>query len=92
MVTSTTTTLLEEELANYRRRINIATGNVQREPWREGDHDDHLFALCLTGWAWSLFDIEYLTEEEEEAMRDARMTQPAGYAPLTGTPMPPRVS
>jgi hypothetical protein len=44
--------VLEEELANYRLRQNLATGNVAFEPLREGQHDDLLFAVCLGGWAW----------------------------------------
>jgi hypothetical protein len=44
--------VLEEELANYRLRQNLATGNVAFEPLREGQHDDLLFAVCLGCWAW----------------------------------------
>jgi Terminase RNaseH-like domain len=38
---------LVNELKSYRRTTNIATGNMAFEPWRESDHDDLLFALCL---------------------------------------------
>ena len=31
---------LVNELKNYRRKTNIATGNMAFEPWRESDHDD----------------------------------------------------
>jgi hypothetical protein len=44
--------VLEEELANYRLKQNLATGNVAFEPLREGQHDDLLFAVCLGCWAW----------------------------------------
>jgi hypothetical protein len=44
--------VLEEELANYRLKQNIATGHVAFEPLREGQHDDLLFAVCLGCWAW----------------------------------------
>jgi hypothetical protein len=44
--------VLEEELANYRLKQNLATGNVAFEPLREGQHDDLLFATCLAIWAW----------------------------------------
>jgi hypothetical protein len=43
---------LVEELKNYRRNINIASGYVSFEPWREADHDDLLFAVCLALWGW----------------------------------------
>jgi Terminase RNaseH-like domain len=43
---------LANELRNYRRRINIATGGMQFEPWREALHDDLLFALALALWGW----------------------------------------
>jgi hypothetical protein len=43
---------LVNELRNYKRTTNIATGNVAFEPWRESDHDDLLFAVCLALWGW----------------------------------------
>jgi hypothetical protein len=43
---------LVNELRNYRRTTNIATGNMAFEPWRESDHDDLLFAVCLALWGW----------------------------------------
>jgi hypothetical protein len=43
---------LVHELKNYRRTTNIATGGMQFEPWRESDHDDLLFSLCLALWGW----------------------------------------
>jgi hypothetical protein len=43
---------LVNELRNYKRTTNIATGNVSFEPWRESDHDDLLFATCLALWGW----------------------------------------
>jgi hypothetical protein len=43
---------LVAELKNYRRTTNIATGNVSFEPWRESEHDDLLFAVCLALWGW----------------------------------------
>ena len=43
---------LVNELKNYKRTTNIATGNVSFEPWRESDHDDLLFATCLALWGW----------------------------------------
>jgi hypothetical protein len=44
---------LVRELTNYRRNINIATGNLSFEPWRESDHDDLLFAVALALWGWT---------------------------------------
>jgi hypothetical protein len=43
---------LVNELRNYRRTTNIASGAMAFEPWRESDHDDLLFALCLALWGW----------------------------------------
>jgi Terminase RNaseH-like domain len=43
---------LVNELKNYRRKTNIASGGLQFEPWRESDHDDLLFAVCLALWGW----------------------------------------
>jgi hypothetical protein len=43
---------LVNELKNYKRTTNIATGNMAFEPWRESDHDDLLFAVCLSLWGW----------------------------------------
>ena len=43
---------LVNELKNYRRTTNIATGTMSFEPWRESEHDDLLFALCLALWGW----------------------------------------
>ena len=40
---------LADELLNYRLTITTA-GNETFEPWREGQHDDLLFALCLAVW------------------------------------------
>jgi hypothetical protein len=43
---------LMEELLAYRIKINLQTGHDSYQPWREGGHDDLLFALCLATWAW----------------------------------------
>ena len=43
---------LVHELKNYSRKTNIATGNMVFEPWREAEHDDLLFGLCLALWGW----------------------------------------
>jgi Terminase RNaseH-like domain len=43
---------LVHELKNYSRKTNIATGTMVFEPWREADHDDLLFAVCLALWGW----------------------------------------
>jgi hypothetical protein len=55
--------VLEEELANYRLKQNLATGHTAFEPLREGQHDDLLFAVCLGCWAWEYGTkkIEYLS-------------------------------
>jgi hypothetical protein len=46
--------VLVNELRNYRRTTNIATGGMQFEPWRESEHDDLLFATCLALWGWEV--------------------------------------
>jgi hypothetical protein len=43
---------LVNELKNYKRTTNIATGSMSFEPWRESDHNDLLFAVCLALWGW----------------------------------------
>ena len=43
---------LANELKNYSRKVNLATGNMAFEPWREDQHDDLLFAVCLGLWGW----------------------------------------
>jgi hypothetical protein len=43
---------LIHELTNYRRSVNVATGGVTMEPWREKDHDDLLFAVALALFGW----------------------------------------
>jgi len=45
---------LVNELKNYKRTTNIATGNMAFEPWRESEHDDLLFAVCLSLWGWQV--------------------------------------
>src|ERR671921_1529730 len=45
---------LVNELRNYKRTTNIATGNMAFEPWRESDHDDLLLAVCLALWGWQV--------------------------------------
>ncbi|OSM06763.1 hypothetical protein [Magnetofaba australis] len=41
---------LRHELENFRAKINIATGHESFEAWREGDHDDLVFAVGLAVW------------------------------------------
>jgi len=43
---------LVNELKNYKRTTNIATDNMAFEPWRESEHDDLLFAVCLALFGW----------------------------------------
>jgi hypothetical protein len=80
--------VLEEELLNYRKKINIATNNTQFEPWRESEHDDLLFALCLAGWAWRKFEIAWM-KVGGEAEIPPPTPESAGRTPLTGEPLPP---
>jgi hypothetical protein len=55
--------VLEEELANYRLKQNLATGHAAFEPLRENQHDDLVFAVCLGCWAWerAIKQPEYVT-------------------------------
>ncbi len=48
--------VLIKELLDYRLRINVSTAHDSYEPWREGEHDDLLFATCLATWAWRQTD------------------------------------
>jgi hypothetical protein len=77
---------LENELLNYRLNVNIATGHMTFEPWREGEHDDLLFAVCLAGWSWERRKITHV-----DTAIDLSGVAPAGYTPLTRTPIPPRM-
>jgi hypothetical protein len=45
--------VLLSELQNYHVKINIASGHDTYEAWREGEHDDLVFALSLACW-WAL--------------------------------------
>jgi hypothetical protein len=45
---------LVSELKNYRSKVNISSGNLSFEPWRESEHDDLLFATCLALWGWEV--------------------------------------
>jgi len=45
--------ILINELLNFHVNININTGHDSYEAWREGDHDDLVFAVALACW-WAL--------------------------------------
>jgi hypothetical protein len=47
--------VLIKELLDYRMTINLKTGHDTYEPWREGEHDDLLFAVCMAAWASDRF-------------------------------------
>jgi hypothetical protein len=42
--------VLIKELLNFRPKINIATGNVSFEAWRERDHDDLVLSVAMALW------------------------------------------
>lgn len=42
---------LVKELQNYRIKINAQTAHDSYSAWREGEHDDLVFALSLALWA-----------------------------------------
>jgi len=90
--------VLEEELSNYRRKINIGTTSLQFEPWRESEHDDLLFALCLACWAWRKFELKFLRSygpaaeippPDPEEYPAPAPPEPGGHTPLTNTLTPP---
>lgn len=41
---------LIKELQNFHVKVNIATGHDSYEAWREGEHDDLVFAVSLACW------------------------------------------
>jgi hypothetical protein len=45
--------VLITELQNFQVKVNIATGHDTYEAWREGAHDDLVFAVSLACW-WAL--------------------------------------
>ena len=45
--------VLIREIENFRIKINERTRHESYEAWRESDHDDLVFALCLVCW-WAL--------------------------------------
>ena len=42
--------VLSKELASFKVKINIATGNEAYAAWREADHDDLVLATALPYW------------------------------------------
>jgi hypothetical protein len=44
---------LQEELLNFRRKINLATAHDSYEHWRDSDHDDLVLAVALACWGAS---------------------------------------
>jgi hypothetical protein len=81
--------VLEKELLTYTKKINIATGSTQFEPWREKEHDDLLFAVCLAGWAWDKRTPTHLSTRRSEQYVELPAPEPGGYTPLTGSALPP---
>ncbi len=41
---------LQEELLNFRRKINLNTAHDSYEHWRDSDHDDLVLAVALACW------------------------------------------
>jgi hypothetical protein len=44
--------VLINELLNYMLTVNTKTVHDTYQPWRESEHDDLLFAICLGTWGW----------------------------------------
>jgi hypothetical protein len=42
--------VLNRELANFKAKVNIATGHESFEAWREKDHDDLVLAVAMACW------------------------------------------
>lgn len=42
--------ILRQELANFKLKINIATGSESFEAWRQGQTDDLVLAVCMGVW------------------------------------------
>jgi hypothetical protein len=42
--------VLIKELLNFRPKINISTGNISYEAWRERDHDDLVLSVAMALW------------------------------------------
>jgi hypothetical protein len=42
--------VLAPELQTFSAKINVATGNMSFEAWREKDHDDLVLAVALALW------------------------------------------
>lgn len=59
---------LERELTEYRIRQNLSTGHDTYGPFREREHDDLLFSVCLGLWAWerALKRLEYIAFPQSE--------------------------
>jgi len=80
--------ILEKELSNYRIKVNLSTGNESFEAWRERDHDDLVFALCLAIWC------AMKTQTYGGWKRRAMVTGVYGYSRETGevySPLTPGV-
>ncbi len=45
--------VLREELLNFRVKVNLSTAHDTYEAWREGEHDDLVFAAALAAWGAS---------------------------------------
>jgi hypothetical protein len=84
---------LEDELTNYRRKQNIATGAQTFEPWREKEHDDLLFALSMLAWYFWRTRVPYtdvkLANDVAWDLEALDVPEPGGYSPITRTPLPP---
>ena len=51
---------LVKELLNFRVKIDLRTANDTYEAWREGDHDDLVFAVGLACWLGELPPLQPL--------------------------------
>ncbi len=80
--------MLIEELRSFPRdssRRQTHEDVVWRRPGAK--HDDAVFALCLAAW-WEMDRQPYVDKViREEDVWDP--PQPAGYNPITATPLPP---
>ena len=95
--------VLVEEMRNFKVKINTSTAHDIYEAWREGDHDDLVLAVALPLWTAETFlkpRARRRRVQEPESVpsyvqsshaRELSEVAPAGYVPLSGTPISPRV-
>lgn len=57
---------LKSELAAFKMKINIATGNQTFEAWREKDHDDLVLSVSMAVWLAKYWRDNHFSEPDED--------------------------